>query len=364
MGKPFYDKESKENSKEQQQPSAPPLNEISRNDTSYVDFIILGNKENYSVRADRLSILNSNTELSKMVRTEKFTINHSNINAHNFENLIRFIETKFIRFNDDIKNTLNILELASMFQCHDLEIACVKELDLKLNVDNVLDIFKALRYYNTSKVQKVVTIKPKPLTDAEEFLNAMFYNTLQFIDQHAEDILPKSEMTLLRFEELEIIIKRDALQIPSEIIIFELLAEWSSKECERKMIEPTEENRRRVLGGLIYLPRYLNMKYDEFKKCRDRINLLDPAEIQLIENFFAKKKNSNLTEEQVSMLQNFRNQRPEFPSMPMYLSERSNHKNYPKKMRKYALKQSDDRNKNCCDACLLNCVSVFACIFD
>ncbi|XP_070493431.1 BTB/POZ domain-containing protein 9 [Chironomus tepperi] len=362
MGKPFYDKESKESSKGQQQPSAPPLNEISRND--YVDFIILGNKENYSVRADRLSILNSNTELSKMVRTERFTINHNNINAHNFETLVRFIETKFIRFNDDIKNTLNILELASMFQCQDLEIICVKEVDLKLNVDNALDVFKALRYYNTSTVQKIITIKPKPLAVAEEFLNAMFYNTLQFIDQHAADILPKSEMTFLRFEELEIIIKRDALQIPSEVIIFELLAEWSSKECERKMLEPTEENRRRVLGGLIYTPRYLNMKYDEFKKCQDRINLLDLAEIQLIENFFAKKKNSNLTEEQVSMLQNFKNHRPEYPPMPIHLSERSNHKNYSKKMRKYALKHSDDQDKNCCDSCLLNCVSVFACIFE
>jgi hypothetical protein len=299
-----------------------------------------------------------------MVCTERFTINHNNINPHNFELLIRFIETKFIRFNDDIKITLNILELASMFQCHDLEIACVKELDLNLNVDNVLDIFKALRYYNTTTVQKVVTIKPKALVTAEEFLNAMFYNTLQFIDQYAADILPKYEMTLLRFEELEIIIKRDALQIPSEIIIFELLAEWSSKECERKKLHPTEENRRRVLGGLIYTPRYLNMKCDEFKKCRDRINLLDPVEIQLIENFFAKKKNSNLTEEQVTMLQNFKNQRPEYPSMPIHLSERSNHKNYSKKMRKYAIKQSEDKDSNCCDSCILNCASVFAFIFE
>lgn len=361
MGKPFYDKE---NSKEQQ-PTAPPLNEIStRNETTYVDFIILGNKENYSVRADKLSILNSNTELSKMVRAERYTINHTNINAHNFESLVRFIETKFIRFNDDIKETLNILELASMFQCHDLEIACVKELDLKLSVENVLDVFKALRYYNTSTVQTMITTRPKPLVAAEEHLNAMFYNTLQFIEQHAADILSKSEMILLRFEELEIIIKRDALQIPSEKIIFELLADWSSKECERKMLEPSEENRRRVLGGLIYTPRYLNMKYEEFKQCRDRIKLLDPAEIQLIEDFFAKKKNSNLTEEQITMLQNFKNPRPEFPPMPIHISNRSNPKNYSKKMRKHALRQMDDWNRNCCDACILNCVSVFACIFE
>lgn len=361
MGKPFYDQES---SKQPELPSAPPLTEISLNETSYVDFIVLGNKENYSVRADKLSILNSNTELAKLVRTEKYTINHNNINVNNFEALVRFIETKFIRFNDDIKSTLNILELASMFQCHDLEIACVKELDLKLGVENVIDIFKALRYYNTSTVQTIKTAPPKPLA-AEEHLNALFYNTLQFIDQHAVDVLPKCDMLSLRFEELEIIIKRDALQIPSETIIFELLAEWSCKECERKILEPSEENRRRILGGLIYAPRYLAMSYEDFKKCRDRVNLLDPAEIQLIEDFFTKKKNSNLTEEQNIMLENFRKSRPDFAPMPVHLSNRSNPKNYSKKMKKYAQRQSDDwNNRGCCDSCVLNCVSVFACIFE
>lgn len=365
MGKPFYDQDSKGSSKQptETEPSAPPLTEISKNDASYVDFIILGNKENYSVRADKLSILNSNTELAKMVRAEKYTINHSNINATNFEIFIRFIETKFVRFSDDVKNTLNILELASMFQCHDLEIACVKELDLKLSVDNVIDIFKALRYYNTSTVQTVKTVPSKPLA-AEEFMNAMFFNTLQFIDQHAADIFPNSDLNSLRFEEFEIIIKRDALQIPSETIIFDLLAEWSSKECVRKMLEPSEENRRRVLGGLIYLPRYLNMTYEEFKKCRNQINLFDPAEIQLIEDYFAKKKHSTLNEEQITMLQNFKKARPIFPPMPINLSQRSNPKNYPKKMRKYAQRQPDEWTKSCCDSCILNFVSVFACIFE
>lgn len=358
MGKPFKDPEIVSGDKHA--PTAPPLSDLATMNDSYVDFIILGNKENYSVRADRLSILNSNTELSRLVKAEKFTINHSNINAGNFETLVRFIETKFVRFSDDVRNTLNILELASTFQCHDLEIACVKELDLKLAVDNVVDVFKALRYYNTKTVQ--TALKP---SSAEEFLNAMLFNTLQLIDQHAVDVLPQEELRTLRFEELEMIVKRDALQIPSETIIFDLLAEWSSKECERKMIEPSEENRRRVLGGLIYTPRFLLMTYDDFKKCRDRVSLLDPVEIQLIDDFFAKKKDSNLNEEQDSMVQNFKMPRPEFAVMPIQLSNRSNPKKYSKRMRKHAQKLADGgKKKGCCDNCLLNCISVFACIFE
>jgi BTB And C-terminal Kelch/BTB/POZ domain len=358
MGKPFNDP----GNPQQQAPTAPPLTELP-NETSYVDFIILGNKENYSVRADRLSILNSNTELSRLVRADKLTINHSNINVSNFEALIRFIETKFIRFSDDYKNTLNILELASTYQCHDLEIACVKELDVKLSVENAIDIYKALRYYNTKTVQTIKTA-PKP-SAAEEFLNAMFFNSLQFIDQHAEEILPQPDMLQLRFEELEVIIKREALQIPSETIIFDLLADWSSKECERKMIEPSEENRRKVLGGLIYTPRFLLMTFDDFKKCRDRVSLLDEAEIQLITDFFTKKKNSNTTEEQNLMLQNFKKPRPEFAEMPIHLSARSHAKNYSKKMKRYAAKlAAEGQDRGCCDNCILNCITVFACIFD
>lgn len=352
MGKPFNRPEVVE-----QTPTAPPLTDFA-SDNSYVDFIILGNKENYSVRADRLSILGSNTELARLVNANKLTINHGNVDPRNFESLVRFIETKFIRFSDDARNTLNILELASTFQCHDLEIACVKELDLRLAADNVIDIFKALRYYST-KTAQVIRTEPKPAA-AEEFLNALFFNCLQFINQHAEEILPRDELRILRFEEIELIVKRDALQLPSESIIFDLLAEWSSKECERKMIEPSEENRRRVLGGLIYTPRFLLMTYDDFKKCRDRVSLLDSSEIQLIDNFFTKKKNSNLPEEQETMLQNFKQPRPEYAEMPIHLSNRSNPKNYPKKMRKYA--ENVDGQKK--DNCLLNCITVFACIFE
>jgi hypothetical protein len=355
MGKPFNDLGNP-----QQAPTAPPLTDLAND--SYVDFIILGNKENYSVRADRISILNSNTELSRLVRADKLTINHSNINASNFEALIRFIETKFIRFSDDYRNTLNILELASTYQCQELEIACVKELDAKLTVESAIDIYKAMRYYSTKALQVVKTAKP---VTAEDFLNAMYFNSLQFIDQHAEEILPQPDMLNLRFEELEVITKRDALQIPSETIIFELLADWSSKECERKMIEPSVENRRKVLGGLIYTPRFLLMTFDEFKKCRERVSLLEEAEVQLINDFFTKKKNSNLTEEQSLMLENFKKFRPPFAELPIQLSPRSNHKNYPKKMKKYAEKlAAEGKQKGCCDGCLLNCISVFACIFD
>lgn len=354
MGKPF-------NNPCEQEPTAPPLTDIA-NESSYVDFIVLGNKENYSIRADRLSIINSSTELSRLVRANKLTINQANPN--DFEALVRFIETKFIRFSDDnVKRTLSILELASTYQCHELEIACVKDVDLKLNVDNVIEVFRVVRIYSTKNIQDIKsTSKP---TVAEEYLNSLLFNILQFIDQHADDILNREEMWSLRFEELEIVTKRENLQISTELTLFNLLAEWSRKECERKRLEPTAENRRQVLGGLIYTPRFLTLSYNEFSKCQERVSLLDEGEVQLIENFFNKKKNSQLNDEQNSLLENFRKLRPPFAELPVHLSTRSNHRNYPKKMRKYSQKMAaGDNDRGCCDKCLLNCITVFACIFE
>lgn len=353
MGKPF-------NNPCEQEPTAPPLTDIA-NESSYIDFIVLGNKENYSIRADRLSIINSNTELSRLVRANKLTINQTNPN--DFESVVRFIETKFIRFDDNVKRTLNILELAATYQCHELEIACVKDVDMKLNVDNVIEVFRMVRIYSTKNIQSI-NFRSKPTT-AEEYLNALLFNILQFIDQHADEILCREEMWQLRFEELEIITKRENLQISTEVTLFNLLADWSRKECERKRLEPTDECRRQVLGGLIYSPRFLTMSYEEFSKCRERVSLLDEAEIQLIENYFNKKKSSSLTEEQQSMLENFRKVRPPFAELPVELSSRSKHRSYPKRMRKYAQKMADkDEDRGCCDKCLLNCITVFACIFE
>lgn len=54
-------------------PTAPPLVQINQegddfsNPDVYVDFLILGNKENYSVRAEKKPVLDSNTQLAHMI---------------------------------------------------------------------------------------------------------------------------------------------------------------------------------------------------------------------------------------------------------------------------------------------------------
>ena len=361
MGKPFLAPTCEgDAARENNNPTAPSYEEVAKNDLSYVDFLLFGNKENYNVRADKASIMNSGTELARMVKADKYIIRDSNIDVNNFELMIRFLETKFIRFNN-VKHTLEILELATTYQCQDLEIACVKEIDLNLCIDNVLDVFHALWFYNSKSSQPKE--KSAKLLTSVEYLTALLNNTLQLIDMRAQDILVNLSMLTMRFEELEVIVKREALQITTETILFELLANWSLKECERKKLELTEENRRRMLGALIYTPRYLTMKPQEFRACRVHVDLLNSDENQLIEDFFNGKKISGINQEQNLMLDNFKKPRPQYAQMPIHLSDRSNPKNYPKKMRK-AMMNDDDSEKKCCDSFFLNCASAFACIFE
>uniref|UniRef100_A0A182WLS6 BACK domain-containing protein n=1 Tax=Anopheles minimus TaxID=112268 RepID=A0A182WLS6_9DIPT len=366
-------------------PTAPPMDSPA-NDAQYVDFLVLGNKENYLVRAERKAILDSNTGLAQMLSSgggdSKCVVR--DVNRDNFETFVRYLETKFIKYSSPT-HTLEMLELATRFQCRQLEIHCVKELDLNLHVNHVLEVYQALWFYHLIAPPKEPTKDTKrrsrcpraknqntasgPLTP-EEYFAALLNNCLQLIDMQAEEVFLLEAMLTLRFPELEMIVKRDALQLSSETLLLDVLARWSLEDCKRKHVDPTAENRRRALGALCYAPRYLTMSRREFDAARERVELLDPAESQLVGDILTggmRRSAANLTPEQQTLVARFRTPRPEFPQLPVQLSARSHPRNYPKKMRKAAAEAERERDgpkKGCCNRLLLNCCSVFACIFD
>jgi BTB And C-terminal Kelch len=272
-------------------------------------------------------------------------------------------------------HTLQILELGSRFQCHDLEILCVKELDMFLSVDYVIPVYRALRCYNCVQAprkakdekgrDKKKKAKEVTLHSPEEYFAALLQNCLQLIEMQAETVFENPEMLKLRFEELEIVVRREALQMSSETVIFDLLAKWSNEECRRKNLEITAENRRRVLGGLCFVPRYLSMSQRDFEVARDRVELLDPVEMKLVRDVLNGKKPQNVTPEQTRMLAAFKEPRPPFPLLPIYLSDRSNPKHYPKKMRKATEAiENGEVERGCCSKLGMGCATFFACIFD
>ncbi|XP_054734332.1 uncharacterized protein LOC129241835 [Anastrepha obliqua] len=381
----------------------------------YIDFIVVNGDDRYMIRCERKAVLENSVELAKLIRagpnSGRKGDNHfqiSNVDKNDFELVIRFLETKFVRYRDHL-HILKILELADRFNCPDLVIHCVRELDLQLTSAVVIDIFRSLWFYqsisvpnqhqlgavittqesgaNKKKKRKSTNLQtivnasggtaagagdsanagtesgthPSPFT-AEEFGMALLNNALQLIDMHAQLVLTKEQINELRFEELEMIAKREALQLSFELVLFNCLADWSLAECQRKKLDATAENRRRVLGPLCYAPRYLLMSMSEFRRACDRVELLDPTEILLVNDAIEGKKLKNLTPEQSQLLEKFRTPRPEFPKMPIHLSDRTNPKNYPKKMRRAEKGASGE--EGCWSNFGMNCLAVFACIFD
>lgn len=77
------------------------------------------------------------------------------------------------------------------------------------------------------------------------------------------------------------------------------------------------------------------MTEHQFNTCCQLINLLDEGEISLIRNAFKGKLGTGITDAQAAQIEIFKKPRPKFARMPVFLSQRTDPKNYPKKMRSY-----------------------------
>ena len=62
-------------------------------------------------------------------------------------------------------------------------------------------------------------------------------------------MLESEELEDISLELLKEIIKRDALQLSSELTVLEAVNRWSQRNCQRRHLAVTDENKRAVLGG-------------------------------------------------------------------------------------------------------------------
>ena len=104
------------------------------------------------------------------------------------------------------------------------------------------------------------------------------------IDKHASHVLESDEFEDISLELLKHIIARDSLQIQSgatsimmpytfnhisrlihflELIILDAVDRWSHRQCRRRHMAITAENKRFVLGDARFLIRYLTFTSDQ-----------------------------------------------------------------------------------------------------
>lgn len=369
-------------------PSAPPLESASTANGNYVNFVVVLNSSNNSEPISaKKSAVDASEGLRRIINEKNNCDNKGNhiirgVAEDDFKLLIEFLETKKIPLKDQ-NQRLQMFSVAKLYNCPELMVYCLREVDANLNVSNVLTVYRTLWFYGSLTSQKNPMDKKskdkKKTYSPEEYLTFLVYNVLQFINMNAENVMLADELEELGFKELENLVKQDDLILHSEMVLINALTRWSRAECRRKNLELTHENERRVLGELCYAPRfvalftrwtpefsdfffdstfrYLTLKPCEFELACKNIRYLDPAEITLIREAFDGKK-SNLTVEQSNMLNDFRKQRPKYARMPINLSPRSHRRNYPRNMRR------NDRSSKEGSSCFIDCLACLLCVCD
>lgn len=247
-------------------PSAPPLESMPATDSDYVYFLVLDKRESWSSPIVARKVACEASEGLRRIVNEKINCdakgNHliRDVGEVEFRKFIEFLETKKLECVDQIQR-LEMFSVAKQYNCPELMIYCLREVDANLMVSNVLTVYRTLWFYGSLSSQKNPydgkargNVK-KTVHTPDEYLTFLVYNVLQFINMNAESLLLSEEIDHLGFKELENIAKQDDLILHSEMVLINALTRWSREECRRRNIELTHENERRVLGELCYAPR-------------------------------------------------------------------------------------------------------------
>lgn len=252
-------------------PTAPPLEAISPSDTNNVTFVVaLGPSTNSEPILAKKSTLDGSENLRRLINEKSYCDSKGHhiirdITEFEFRQLLEFLETKKLHFTDQ-NHRLQMFTVAKQYNCPELMIYCLREVDAHLNASNVINVYRTLWFYGSLTSGKNIADRKttangkKVVHTPEEFLTFLVFNVLQYINMNAETVMLSEEIDNLSFKELENIVKQDDLILHSEMVLINALTRWSREECRRRNIELTHENERRVLGELCYAPRYDNFE--------------------------------------------------------------------------------------------------------
>ena len=125
----------------------------------YIDFIVVNGDDRCRIRCERKAVLVNSVGLAKRIRagpnSGRKGDNHfqiSNVDKNDFELVIRFLETKFVRYRDHL-HILKILELADRFNCPDLVSNCKHSHSIGFHI-NFFYFWFIIQWQNWSKICK------------------------------------------------------------------------------------------------------------------------------------------------------------------------------------------------------------------
>ncbi|ROT79079.1 putative bpb/poz domain containing protein [Penaeus vannamei] len=181
-----------------------------------------------------------------------------------FQNLLKWLYRHECGIQS-IDSALITLQVAIQYLCPELAELCVEYIGKHLTVGNVLKVLQYTWRYCPSQQcsdQSQANLDPSTAPSAPS-LEALEGNSRPETNSYgANDPKPHSTSTTPS----TLILKRSTLNVPNELKVFQALQRWSTAECKRRMLPLTPDNRRAVLGNLLYHVRFLCMNNEQLQQ--------------------------------------------------------------------------------------------------
>lgn len=203
-----------------------------------------------------------------------------------------------------LDSALMTLHVAIQYLCPELADLCIEYITQQLRVCNVLRVMQEIHRYCPAPHSTVPSAPPLEVLEgrSKEVLSTMasdlrdlrdetdirdptascsdlFNECLEIVDQDASSVLASEGVEELDHNILEMILKRQTLRVQSEVEVVEAVARWSTAQCKRKSLPLTQQNRRQMLGSLLYYIRLLKLTPEQLNVAA---KLLDKDEFEHI----------------------------------------------------------------------------------
>ncbi|XP_062598131.1 BTB/POZ domain-containing protein 3-like [Saccostrea cucullata] len=187
-----------------------------------------------------------------------------------FEMLLRYIYTNETNLNES--STLPLIELAEKYKLDDLIERCVSHLESSLCSKNACATLVVAFRFDMKEIKDI---------------------TLRFIQRNAKVVFKSEGFKSISRQGLESILKSDATSV-LEIEMFSAAAKWAEEECRRQKLPADGENKRQVLGDLLYDIRMTQISLKSYSNVVVPTNILTEEEQLQMYKYFTVTGGSKL----------------------------------------------------------------------
>jgi len=197
-----------------------------------------------------------------------------------------------------VPTALSVIYTARKYMVRGIDKLALIYISKNITTDNVLLVLQTLLvlYDSEQSVEDSTSNEVKTEPDDVHKIIDLDAKRIQrycfnIIDKNAKKVLEGDEVEDISLYLLKAIICRDSLRVPSELLVWQALHRWSHRQCRRKHIPPSHENKRKVLEGAQYGVRYLTMTHQQIKTASGLLTMEEEDSV----SFFIIHRGATLT---------------------------------------------------------------------